>query len=795
MDTGSDPPGPDARLRRPPPAPPPSSGGRAFRRDDWTLFRNLPTLAQKAGVPVERLPRVVLKELVDNAYDAVDAVADGDGDDDEGDRVRWGLLKRENGFFVEDDGSGMGAPEQVAELFSINRPLCSSKLLRLPTRGALGNGLRVVAGAVLATGGSLVVSTSGRRIRLVPRDSDGKSTAEVLDAWDGVGTRVEVRLGGSLRVKWYDMEFGLRAAVFVGGKRYKGRTSPYWFDSDSFYELCRAAGTRSVRELVSTFDGCSGSRKAGALAAGHHGRLASSLTRDEAERLLSGLRAASKEVRPQRLGYVGNTLAQLPRAYKRLTGTFSRRPGRGRIPAEIPYALEAWAELTDDDESPEMLVSINRSPVVADVEARHEKTGLIVHGCGLGHRIEVGRRPVRVWLNLTTPYMPITSDGKEPDLRPFLGEIYRAVKAVARRAKRHARDEGGSGSRSETKRGIIVASLGEAVSKASGGGKYRFSLRQLFYAVRPYVLEQLQEEPSYDYFSQVVTDYEGEHGDIPGMYRDNRGLVYHPHLRREIPLGTRTVEDYERPAWTFNKILYCEKAGFFPILCAAEWPERHDCALLTSKGFASRAARDLLDLLGDTDEELTFFCIHDADASGTLIYQALQEGTRARPRRQVNVVNLGLEPQEGLAMGLPAERVARAGKKRLPVADYVEAEMAEWLQGNRIELNAMTTPQFLAWLDEKFEEHAQGKLVPPRSVLTARLEADVRGLVRRNLTERILSEAHLEEQVEAAFAARSSDVEARARRAEEVVRAALEERPEEHWSAPVGRIAEDLTRM
>jgi hypothetical protein len=146
-------------------------------------------------------------------------------------------------------------------------------------------------------------------------------------------------------------------------------------------------------------------------------------------------------------------------------------------------------------------------------------------------------------------------------------------------------------------------------------------------------------------------------------------------------------------------------------------------------------------------------------------------------------------------MGLAAERVSRAGKKRLPVADYVVAEMAEWLQENRIELNAMTTPQFLAWLDEKFQEHAQGKLVPPPSVLTARLEADVRGLVRRNLTEKILREARLDEQVEEAFAARSSEVEARARRAEEVVRTALEERPEEHWSAPVGRIAEDLAQM
>ena len=45
----------------------------------------------------------------------------------------------------------------------------SSKLLRLPQRGALGNGLRVVAGAVLASAGSLVVITRNKRIELRPQ--------------------------------------------------------------------------------------------------------------------------------------------------------------------------------------------------------------------------------------------------------------------------------------------------------------------------------------------------------------------------------------------------------------------------------------------------------------------------------------------------------------------------------------------------------------------------------------------------------------------------------------------------
>ena len=43
----------------------------------------------------------------------------------------------------------------MPKLFSVNRDLVSSKLKRFPTRGALGYGLRVVAGAVAAFSGGL----------------------------------------------------------------------------------------------------------------------------------------------------------------------------------------------------------------------------------------------------------------------------------------------------------------------------------------------------------------------------------------------------------------------------------------------------------------------------------------------------------------------------------------------------------------------------------------------------------------------------------------------------------------
>ena len=64
---------------------------------------------------------------------------------------------------------------RLPNLFSIARPLTSTKMLRLPTRGALGNGLRVAAGAVLASDGKLAVISRGVRLELKPQ-RDGTTT-------------------------------------------------------------------------------------------------------------------------------------------------------------------------------------------------------------------------------------------------------------------------------------------------------------------------------------------------------------------------------------------------------------------------------------------------------------------------------------------------------------------------------------------------------------------------------------------------------------------------------------------
>ena len=134
-----------------------------------------------------QLRRLVLKEIADNALDAGAAVGFAFVDEDP-DR-----------YFIEDDGPGLhGTPQDIAELFSIARPLRSSKLLRLPQRGQVGNGLRVVAGAVLASSGTLAVVTHNQRIALRPESDGSTRVVKVTKADQPVGTRIEIGFGPML---------------------------------------------------------------------------------------------------------------------------------------------------------------------------------------------------------------------------------------------------------------------------------------------------------------------------------------------------------------------------------------------------------------------------------------------------------------------------------------------------------------------------------------------------------------------------------------------------------------------
>jgi Topoisomerase 6 subunit A/Spo11, Toprim domain len=763
-------PQPDFQKSSPALASSPASENFKFERADWTLFRTVEGLQQKAGVPATRLRRLVLKEIADNALDT-------------GTKFDAGQIDG-HGFYFADNGPGLdGAPEEIARLFSIARPLVSTKLLRLPQRGALGNGLRVVAGAVLASGGSLAVITRDRRIELRPERDGTTTVVNTTKVEFPIGTRIEISFGPALPSDQAALAWARIARHLAQGTTYGGRSSPWWYDLSQFQELLYASGDRPVRELIANLDGCTGA-KAGEIVAtaGLSRTICKKVTRDQAAKLLRAARDNARPVKPERLGAVG------PDAYPDSAYAMSSGAAEfGSIAplAEIPFVVEMWG--SKSERSTKLLVCINRTPITGEIETARDKRDIDAFGCGLSHTI--AQAPVgsqfSIVMNLITPYVPITGDGKEPNLQPFLDVITNTAGKVVRKAHRPT-----SGDRTSQK-DIVLENLDQAIADVSGDGAFRFGERQLLYVIRKIVSDEIGGTLTTANFKNIITDYENEHGEIPGMYREPRGSIYHPHREETITLGTLMVEEYERPAWTYSKAVYIEKEGFSEALKAARWAERHDCMLMSSKGFTTRAARDLVDALAEHDEPVTIFCVHDADAYGTMIYETFQQETKARGARKIRIVNLGLEPWEAIDTGLEVETVEERDRCKA-VADYVRERddgehWVEWLQTHRIELNAMTTPQFIDWLDGKMA--AYHKLVPPSEVLESELQERIENKVREAITERILREANIDAQVAAALAdIDKPDADTLA----EGVERLFDERPDAEWRDHIEAVATEL---
>src|SRR5258705_12532910 len=84
-----------------------------------------------------------------------------------------------------------------------------------------------------------------------------------------------------------------------------------------------------------------------------------------------------------------------------------------------------------------------------------------------------------IQLNIIAPFMPITSDGKEPDFEPFLDTIRMAVgKAVRKATLPHA----GGG---KTQKNIVLDNLETVIADVSGDGKFRLNPRQFSYQLPP----------------------------------------------------------------------------------------------------------------------------------------------------------------------------------------------------------------------------------------------------------------------------------------------------------------------
>jgi hypothetical protein len=299
-----------------------------------------------------------------------------------------------------------------------------------------------------------------------------------------------------------------------------------------------------------------------------------------------------------------------------------------------------------------------------------------------------------------------------------------------------------------TIREAAFAAMEDAYNKASANGKYYANARQIMYAARPAILSQCDADEFNDvYFTQtLLKDYIEEYSPDWKVVWDARGHLVEPHTSKSVSLGGAGVASYmdqwhesieielpsiesqiktEGPRNRYGNVLFIEKEGFGEILTAAGIGKRYDMAIMSTKGLPVKAACDLI--LALHGKGVRTLVLRDFDLAGFKIARTLRNGTRLSEGSPV--IDLGLRFAD--IQGLSAEpcsyqQYINPGVYLQCDYDATDEEAAflvsggghnRW-SGQRVEINAMTSDQLIAWLEDKFAQYGVKKLIPDTAALT-----------------------------------------------------------------------------
>jgi hypothetical protein len=345
-----------------------------------------------------------------------------------------------------------------------------------------------------------------------------------------------------------------------------------------------------------------------------------------------------------------------------------------------------------------------------------------------------------------------------------------------------------------------------AYMAASANGALPATARQVMYAARPKI-EALTDGKRLDdqYFCQtLLPDYMEEHGVGWDVVFDARGHFTEPHGGVIVNLGTLGVRSYLQdirearfkqaklksarvstrgPDCNFGAVLFIEKEGFQPLFDRVGLAEHHDIAVMSTKGVSVTAARLLVDRMCSA-HSIPLLVLHDFDVAGFTILDTLRRDTRRYQfESDFEVIDLGLRLADVRAMGLQPEGAASSKSSARAIRDRLSncgatPEECEFLVHQRVELNAMTSEQFVAFVERKLAEHGVEKIVPPKQALDEAYELFERSRRLEEAYERAKADVDIADDISAPV-----DIE---RRVGEI----LKQRPTLRWDAAVRQVLE-----
>ena len=838
-----------------------------LQRETFSTSRLLEYFSEKeltlqTGHDRDAGPEVLVKELVDNALDAAE-----DANIPPAIKVAWSPA----GLIVTDNGPGI-APEVVGRILDFRTKTSSKDFYLSPTRGAQGNALKTVLAipyvlsenvssrlAIESRGVKHEIEVTVNRIKQEPLVSHTQNPSVVK-----IGTVVEVSSScfvgdvedrilqrlANYRLLNPHVAVGNHAPGNAGWVKWKPSDpiSPHWYEPEQFTGLIAAylsaeqegSPVRYVRDFIANFRGLSSTVRQKEilstlnLTGAKLSDLAANgdVNRELAVRLLDAMKAASREVKPQALGIIGEEHIRREFLVRECNGASIRYKKFVGVDSHArPYVVEAaFGVFEDADAEREVVTGLNFSPCLAD--PFNELTPWESLSAKLEKNYVSQDSPCLALVHLTAPHLQYADRGKSSVQLPtevgaaittavnsVAGE-YRKIKLTKIRDERRgerAMDRYRSAAwRKRSIKEIVYEHLPAVYAKVSGNNKYPAVARQIFYGVRPLVLSELTDKNDLDsvYITQtLIPDFIEENPDVCkdwDVVFDARGHFAEPHTDKTFGIGTLEVREYLTqnrvtvsqltagethcstdlptfgPRARFNHVLFIEKEGFLPLLEKAQLATRFDLAIMSTKGLSSTAARQLMESMPG----VRFLTLHDFDKVGFSILGTLQRDTRRYQfENPPEIIDLGLRLVDVRRLKLASEPfpIKPEAAENLAENGATEAEIKFLLgdgdgQGQRVELNAMTSPQFITWLESKLREHGVRKFVPADNVLEIAFK---RALVVHKLNAEI-DRAFPKLRAQADSAKLPEDLASQ-------VRTHLKKHPHHSWDQTVAEIAGGLS--
>jgi hypothetical protein len=362
---------------------------------------------------------------------------------------------------------------------------------------------------------------------------------------------------------------------------------------------------------------------------------------------------------------------------------------------------------------------------------------------------------------------------------------------------------------------VMEAAYLKASGNEDGTGSKWANARQVMYAARDHIQTATGKPLNDDYFTQtVLPDFISDNPGLTAGWNINydvRGHFREPHGGRIVGLGTREVRTYLAglrdpklvdalfaramvetcgPSGSFGALVFVEKEGFDEQIREARIADRFDVATMSSKGMSVTAARLLADHVCHK-YNIPLLLLTDYDKAAFSIAGTLQRDTRRYEfQNDIKVIPLGLSLTDVEAMGLASEyQYHRKGSKAALIANLrkngaTEADIEFTFRDfdamrstRRVELNAMTSPQFIAFVERKLTEHGLKKIVPDKHQLADAYRLFVRSDAAKQIVRRELKKLDGDTAVQVP------------RDLDKQVREHLAQRPADRWDEAVRQIA------